>query len=79
MDATIKQFEIGQTYSTRSSCDWDTIFSWTVIKRTAKFITVDDGYGEIKRVGVKVWNGVESAMPYGNYSMSPVIRAGKEW
>lgn len=73
---TIK-FEIGKTYTTRSTCDWDTMFSWTVVKRTAKFITTDDGY-EIKRTGIKVWNGVESAMPYGNYSMCPVIRAGKE-
>jgi hypothetical protein len=70
----LTSFQTGETYCTRSMCDWDCIFKFTVVKRTAKFITIDDGHST-KRVGVTVVDGVEYAKPYGNYSMCPVIRA----
>jgi hypothetical protein len=71
-------FEIGNTYYCRSSCDWDTIFTYTVIKRTAKFITVDNGY-ETRRAGVRInEDGVEVCLPDGSFSMAPVIYANRE-
>lgn len=73
-----KAFEIGTTYCTRSASDWDCIFRFTVVARTAKFITVNDGYDNYR---VKVWtgqDGEEWASPYGKYSMSPCIQAGRE-
>jgi hypothetical protein len=69
-------FQPGTTYSCRSICNYDTIFSYHVISRTAKFITVDDGY-RVKRVGVKVHDGIEYANPDGVYSMCPSIYADR--
>jgi len=76
--ATATQFEVGQTYTTRSACDYDCIFIFTVIKRTAKFITVVDKFERETRCGVKTWNGVECAYPMGQYSMAPVISADRK-
>ena len=71
--ATPATFAVGATYSARSACDHNAVWTFTVAKRTAKFITFTDG----KRVGVKVdrWDGHECAAPFGSYSMAPVIRA----
>ena len=67
-------FKTGQTYTARSACDHNCIFIFKVIKRTAKFLTIDHD-GDTKRIGVKVDNEGEWALPLGSYSMAPVIRA----
>jgi hypothetical protein len=72
-------FEVGNTYSARSACDSNCVYEWTVTKRTAKFITVETKYGDLARVGVKVSNGCEQALPFGDYSMSPVIFADRRY
>lgn len=72
--ATVTAFEVGSTYAVRSMCDWDTVFRYTVTARTAKFITITDGY-ETRRVGITISEGTERAMPEGRYSMCPVISA----
>ena len=71
----IIKFQTGLKYSCRSVCDHNCIWTFTVIKRTAKFITIEDSRGEVKRVGVHVWQGSESAYPLGQYSMCPIIKA----
>jgi hypothetical protein len=76
---TTSAFQVGATYSCRSLCDYDCIWTFEVIKRTAKFVTLRQvNSGEIMRVGVKTWNGDEVALPFGSYSMAPSIRASKE-
>ena len=75
--ATATKFEIGQTYSTRSACDYECVFSYTVIKRSAKFLTVRDKYGKELRCGVKDFDGVERAFPEGRYSMAPQISSDR--
>jgi hypothetical protein len=70
-------FQVGETYSTRSACDYDCVFEFAVIGRTAKFIQVEDRHGKVSRCKVRVWDGEESAYPMGQYSMAPVIRAGR--
>jgi hypothetical protein len=70
----VKQFEIGKQYSARSICDSDTVFTFTILKRSAKFITIK-AWGEEKRVGIYEYDGAEQARPLGNYSMCPIIRA----
>lgn len=76
MTATPNTFQIGKTYTCRSICDYDTIFSFTVVKRTAKFITITNSFGDSSRVGIRAdIDGNESASPLGVYSMSPTIRA----
>ena len=37
------KFEIGKTYSMRSICDHDCVWTYTVTARTAKTITISDG------------------------------------
>ena len=71
-------FQVGSTYEARSASDYDCVWTFTVVSRTSRFITITDRNGEVRRVGVRVWQGVESASPLGTYSMAPVIRAGRE-
>ena len=72
----MKTFESGKTYSTRSICDHDCIFSVDVIKRTAKTVTVNmKGFLKNKRLGINIWDGEETIRPLGSYSMAPIIGA----
>lgn len=75
------RFAPGETVTCRSVCDHNCVWTFEVIKRTAKFITIQDvtfpGRPAEKpvRVGVKTDDNGEWAMPMGSYSMAPVIRA----
>lgn len=69
-------FQIGKTYSTRSICDADCEFSFTIHARTAKSVTVDV-YGKRVRRGLSIDGGVESFMPFGRHSMAACITADK--
>jgi hypothetical protein len=78
---TIK-FEVGRTYSTRSICDHNCIFSFKILSRTAKTVTaVQPRSGTvvekpIKRgLSVSSWNDAEQFKPFGAYSMAAVIHA----
>lgn len=70
-------FQIGTTYTTRSACDHECVFAWTVVARTAKQITLEDRRGERTKRGISLWNGVEQCLPHGRYSMAPVISADR--
>jgi hypothetical protein len=65
------KFEIGNTYTTRSACDHDCIFSITVVARTAKTIKTSKG----KTLRISEYDGREQVKPYGTYSMCPIISA----
>jgi len=71
------KFETGKTYTTRFATNASMTIAFTVIKRTAKFITVEDKYGTVARVGVKIDDEGEYALPTGSYSMAPVIKANR--
>lgn len=75
----MKQFEVGKTYSTRSACDHNCIFSFEVISRTACTVKVRDDFGEVKtcRISKKAsaYRNAETILPLGNYSMAPMISA----
>jgi hypothetical protein len=84
---TQNQFQVGKTYSTSSACDSECIFTFTVISRTAKFVTLQSPSGEINKR--KVWFDpyadkygedatIEHLSPFGVYSMSPVLDAVKD-
>lgn len=71
-------FTPGSTYRMRLSSDCHLLY--TVVNRTAKFITVEDSSGETKRIGVSPatrGNGDshEIAYPLGKHSMCPILRA----
>jgi hypothetical protein len=73
------KFEIGKTYSTRSICDQNCIFSYTVIGRTAQTVKIADKFGKVKTCRIikqlSEWNGSETIYPEGRYSMAPTISA----
>jgi hypothetical protein len=71
---TAPAFEAGKSYYTRSLCDWDCIIRITVAKRTAKTLTTTEG----KRLGIRLYEGVEQVKPWGSYSMNPIISANRE-
>lgn len=73
---TTKTFEAGKIYATRSICDSECIFSFRVLKRTPKSVTVVV-HGNTVRRGLTIQDGVEEFSPFGKYSMSPVIKADK--
>jgi hypothetical protein len=71
------KFEVGKTYATRSIGDHNCIFSFTILARTAKTVTVTV-HGKTVRRGLSLWNGVEQFKPFGSYSMAAVISADKD-
>jgi hypothetical protein len=70
-------FQEGVTYATRSICDHDCIFSFTIVSRTAKRVTIKDKRGEVSKRGVSTWAGVEQFKPFGSYSMAAIIGADR--
>lgn len=74
----MKTFEIGQTYSMRSICDHNCVWTYTVTARTAQTVTITDGK-EVKRcrVSKKIseYRGAETVYPLGQYSMAPSLTA----
>lgn len=73
-----KKFEVGKTYSTRSACNYDCIFSWEVVARTAKQLTLKKSSSDktFKR-GIYIYEGIEHCRPQGTFSMCPVISAAR--
>jgi len=69
-------FQVGTTYKMLWVTDADAVTPCKVVKRTAKFVTFElPGFG-IKRVPVRAdLDGSEIALPLGNYSMAPCVRA----
>lgn len=74
----MKRFEIGSTYSMRSVCDHNCIWSYSVTERTAQTITVNDGK-EIKKLRISKkysqYRDAETVFPLGQYSMAPMLTA----
>lgn len=73
------KFEIGKTYSTRSACDYDCIFSFEIVSRTEKTVMLKSSSRGLVRRKVRIGtDGVERCDPHGRYSMSPVISADSQ-
>lgn len=83
-DSSLTKFEVGETYATRSIGDHECIYSFKIIRRTAKSVWIPstkamgpDKGGLTERRGLSSYNGVESFSPFGTYSFSPTITADK--
>ena len=79
-DMTLAKFKVGETYSTRSICDYDCIFSFTVVSRTARTVVIKYHNDRIMRrkiriVGISKTHEAECIDPLGQYSMAPVLIA----
>lgn len=70
------KFEVGKTYYARSICDYDCIYSFQILKRTEKSVTVKV-HGKTVRRGLSVYNDVELFRPFGSYSMAATIYANR--
>jgi len=68
------KFNAGQTYSTRSVCNHDCVFSFTILRRTAKSIWTEVD-GQVVRRAIEVYQGEETFYPFGHYSMCAIIGA----
>lgn len=76
----MKQFEIGKSYSMSSCCDHNCIWTYTVVARTAKTVTLSDGKKEKKcRINKQSseFFKAEAVYPLGQYSMCPILTAEK--
>jgi hypothetical protein len=71
------QFQVGRTYWTRSACDHDCVFSFEIIARTAKTVTINNGRDRITKRGISVYDGIEQFKPFGSYSMAAIISADR--
>ena len=71
-------FEINKTYSMRSICDHECVWTYTVVARTATTITITDGK-ETKKCrinkAISEYRNAETIFPLGRYSMCPVLSA----
>ena len=73
MESTAATFTTGTTYDTGAA---DYVWTFTVVSRTAKTLTLVDEYGEVSQRRVTTgWQGHEICLPLGRYSMAPVISA----
>lgn len=77
-EAEKTEFKVGKTYATSSICDHNCIFSYTIIKRTEKTVTIRDKFGSEKRCKIHRddYRPIEYIYPQGIYSMCPVLDAG---
>lgn len=78
----MKQFIIGQVYECRSLCDYDCVWSYKVIERTASTITLKNqstGKMQKNRISARTsqYFGAETVYPLGKYSMCPILTADK--
>lgn len=80
----MKQFEVGKKYSARSACDYECVWTFKVIKRTAATVTLSGNfYNGVKSKTFRVnqkeaerW-GYETILPLGRYSMAPCLSADR--
>lgn len=81
-------FEVGKVYATRSLCDWDCIYRFLIVKRTAKSVWIaacdhegkpyhGEEAGTRRAITHTYDTKAEMAYPLGTYSMCPTITALK--
>ena len=74
------KFITGKTYSARSSCNYDAVWSFKVVKRTAKTLSLKDSRtGEVftKRAKPSYCGSYETCLPLGSFSMAPILTSEK--
>ena len=76
----MKTFEINETYSMRSACDHNCVWTYKVISRTKATVTLSDGKEVIKcRINKQYseYRNAETVFPLGKYSMCPTLSADR--
>lgn len=70
------RFETGKTYTCRSSCNHECVWSFVVVARTADTVTIREADEPDFSCGVNVLGGEEVCFPLGQYSEDVVLRSG---
>lgn len=79
MENRFKTFHAGEVYSARSICGHNCIFSFTIVKRTSKTVTLEyHADGSVRCRSIKMRDGAEYCFPLGTYSWAPILRANGE-
>ena len=77
----MKRFEVGKKYSMRSICNYDCVWTYTVVARTEKTVTLEEEGGKTFKCRINKYlldiEGIECVYPLGRYSMCPILRAAK--
>lgn len=78
----MKKFEVGKQYVHGWIGDSDLFTTWSVIKRTAKTITIKQEGTQLDNIKtcriiekLSQWEDAECVFPFGQYSMAPTLRA----
>jgi len=71
----MQTFKQGNTYRGRFITDADSFVVADVVGRTAKFVKVIVSGDKVESKKIYVRDNVEFFFPFGQYSMSPVIKA----
>ena len=81
----MRKFEVGKRYTHGWIGDSDLFTTWTVIKRTAKTVTIKEENTQLNNTKtcriidrLSQREGAECVFPFGQYSMAPTLRANKE-
>ena len=71
----MRTFETGKTYSCGSIGDHNCIWSFKVVKRTSKTITIESEDFQTVRRAISIYDNGEVIHPLSKYSMAPILRA----
>lgn len=74
----MRKFQVGKKYKVASICDQNCIWTFEIVARTEKTITISDGKKEKKcRIIKKIseYRDSESVYPLGKYAMCPILSA----
>ena len=72
------KFKVGKSYKMNSLCDTDCVWSYTVVRRTAKTLWIKCEADQVTSNRISVYDNIERVYPLGKYSMCPVLTAEKE-
>ena len=77
-NTTTKKFEVGKCYIMRAINDYNCIWIYKVVGRTAKTIKIKEvTMSKVITKRLCEFRGEEICQPLGSYSMSPGLRASK--
>jgi len=75
-ETKIEKFKTGETYTAHSICDYDIVWSFEILRRTAKSVWVEVD-NKIVRRAIDIFQNTETFSPFGKYSMSATVHADK--
>lgn len=76
------KFEVGKVYSAHSVCDYDSVFAFKILSRTAKTAKICNVNCETqvytRKITIDTCEDTEEIFPLGKYSFAPRLIAGRK-